>query len=38
MGRNVLHHAVIKNNTSIVGQLVELDTDFGKLRSMKDLK
>ena len=37
-GKNVLHHAVIKQHSDIVKTLIYLDSDFGKLRNQKDSK
>ena len=37
-GRNILHHAVIKQHSDIVKKLIFLDADFSKLRNMKDTK
>jgi ankyrin repeat protein len=37
-GKNVLHHAVIKQHHEIVKQLVFLDSDSSKLRNCKDTK
>lgn len=38
LGRNVLHHAVMKSHHELVRKLVHLDTDNGRLRGMVDLK
>lgn len=38
MGRNVLHHAVMKSHHGLVKKLIYLDTDSGRLRGMLDIK
>jgi ankyrin repeat protein len=37
-GRNVLHHAVLKQHSDIVKKLIHLDSDYSKLRNLKDTK
>ena len=38
LGRNALHHAVVKQQTNIVKKLINLDADSSKLRNEKDSK
>lgn len=38
LSRNILHHAVIKQATSLVKKIIILDADHGKLRGGKDSK